>query len=435
MSSSQPVLRLAYMRIEKLFFSAFFLTYLAAAWSLLVTESGIGWAYSDAKNFHIPVIQDIISNWPNPSYRPGLIAMAPGYHWIIATACKSIGLSDVESVAQAAFIFNSFTALVFFSSSWVIIKKLTSDAFIRAACLMLCSASSYTMFSWTWAVTDLSSVAVLAVASAMVAGGQKTYSLAFSFITLTGAFIRQNLITLALAPLLWQVLQWFNLGKKPSSSQVVMITSPLLVAAGFVFFLLKVWGGLSPPDRNHTGSLAATSVGLLHILAFFGFISLPALMAVGPKHLKTIFSRYRPVSVLVIAGVCFVLAFVSNLVGYENQYGSVVWSALRISGEYFGTASSIFVSFSLTFIGAVFFCLMMDASTRSLEMRSIVICLALFLAPHVLMSLHYQRYLEPVALFSIATWVAYASLSRKQVAAICAVYALYFGLSTVRILV
>jgi hypothetical protein len=423
------------MRIERLFFSAFFLTYLVAAWWLLITESGNGWAYNDARNFHIPVIQDIITNWPDPSYRPGLIAMAPGYHWIIATACKTIGLSAVDSVAQAAFVFNSFTALLFFSSSWIIIKRLTSDAFIRAACLILCSASSYTLFSWTWAVTDMASIAVVALASAMVVGGQKTYSVAFSFITLSGAFIRQNLITLALAPLLWQILQWFNLRKKPSSAEFVMIAAPILIAASFVFLLMHVWGGLSPPDRNHTGSLAATSVGLLHILAFFGFISLPALLAVGPTHLQTIFSRYRSKSLLVIAGGCLVLGFVSRVVGYEDQYGSVVWSALRISGDYFGAASSILVSSFLAFVGAVFLFLMIDASTTSLEIRAIVICLALFLAPHVLMNLHYQRYLEPVAMFSIASWVAYASLGRKQVAAICAVYALYFGLSTARILV
>ncbi len=291
----------------------------------------IGWAASDAKVFHIPVINEFIRSGIHFDYKIAL-AMFPGMHIVFAEIAKLFGITALSPDGWAAFAIQPLFAALYLVGLNYIFSRIRLSPSNRALALLINLGSSYLLYSWLWPVTDLSAFVCYLGATIVIMCERSpslTSSIAYALLVLGAAFFRQNFVSLSAGPLILLFLNTTprNWGRAILKNWHVML--PIIVGLAFVAYLYHIWGGLIPPnaDQNHLSHHGIVWHSIAHVVALTGLIGWPFAVILATEYYRATGKLDWPniTAAAVVSALC-VLLIPMTLNRPAGRWASMVWS-------------------------------------------------------------------------------------------------------------
>lgn len=134
------------------------IAFLIGVFSIWVLAPPRGWAADDARIWHFPVIDFLITNGYRLDYDPDLIAMFPGMHLFFAFFARLLGIKQLSFDGLQAFLIQSILGLFFLFGLFRIVRQLAVDLLSTLLLITPVLSSSYVWYSWVWPTPDLGSL-------------------------------------------------------------------------------------------------------------------------------------------------------------------------------------------------------------------------------------------------------------------------------------
>lgn len=377
-----------------------------------------GWAACD-QPYHIQQIDYFIQHPENWLHYPDpwQTATFPGFHLLVALMARLLG---VEALSPDSWfrIIPFFFGLLALGVLWRAFRGLSQNGHAAVVLCLPILWSNYFYLPSLFLVTE--SAAYLGYSLLLLA--YLEFPRRSAFIGLTGAatvFVRQIFLPVTLTPL---VLAFFQSWQSSAAIRRLLVA----IGPGLLLFALYyfAWGGPVPHEElgEHGGHAllepgpVIQSLGLLGVLAVpYGFITLPALRALGPRRILAIAIGAAFVALL----VWVLLPTTRDL--EAGRAGSVIWILARS-----WPLDSFHAPLVLPCLMAG--CAALGAIIEFARARRYwpieLVMFALYVAGLSLQRLSYQRYSEFVTLVLLsATAARCGSTPRLGIAMFVAVFA------------
>ena len=410
---------------------------LTVAYALLVIPviiSGKGGTNEagDARQYHEPVIETMVEQWPSPDIVNYRSTTSPGYHLLMAGLMKLTGAETVRApvvrLANAGLTWILVAAVFWWASGFC-------GAWLSLALTAPLLLSSYTLGGGIWLTTDTPAWGFIALA---VGGSIATQRITPARLGLLGLFatlavsIRQvhvwaiapiGLLAVLSGPLRGWVPRWIRVGDDTTRASwgrfawgLVCALAPAALLAYFVW----IWGGLTPPeyrDKHDVGANPATFAFALSLCAIFGVYFLPA--AIDEIRRGALKNKWLWLCV----GIGLLVAIVpaTDFVRIEHADGTRwnprdngwLWKPIvKMAPDLFGRTSVVILLLAPLGAGVVWLLRQAAVSAgRGAPANVLLLTMLGWLGAQSMNSLAWQRYFEPMILMGLI-WLAAMALPR-----------------------
>jgi hypothetical protein len=287
---------------------------------LFFTAGNYAW---DQDNYHVPAILQIRAHWPFIDLdRDVLSAIAPGYHWFLATLSLVLGtdLTVLRTINLAV----SFLVLVVLYR-WLRTHLGPIDSAILLSPL---ATSNFFIKSSAWVVTDNASLLLVATVLIGILRPQRQLRLGLLGIVAAAAVFVRQINAWLVGPLL---LRWYRSVPERTTSYspiwrviaLATISSPLFVLA----WLYASWNGLVPP-RWQEAAFRISLSGIAYLAVVFLMFSL---FVFGVETLVREVRRLDKRLLLVALGIGLIIATVSPTTysHADGRWGGYFWAVVE----------------------------------------------------------------------------------------------------------
>src|ERR1700730_6192464 len=256
------------------------IAFLIGVFSIWVLAPPRGWAADDARIWHFPVINFLITNGYRLYYDPDLIAMFPGMHAFFAFFARLLGIKQLSFDGLQAFLIQSILGLFFLFGLFKIVRQLAVDLLSTLLLIVPVVSSSYVLYSWVWPTPDLGSLTFyiwMVVLLLKEPPLNSSVAITFSGLTAGAMLFRQSNAVLGFSLIPNVALR--ILVSRPRFSDLWSIGLALLPAVTALLgigFLLLIWGHVVPPHFvNYHSAKGLNVVNGVHTLALSGLVCWP----------------------------------------------------------------------------------------------------------------------------------------------------------------
>ncbi|BAR54385.1 hypothetical protein ACVIWV_001046 [Bradyrhizobium diazoefficiens] len=391
------------------------IAFLIGVFSIWVLAPPRGWAADDARIWHFPVIDFLITNGYRLDYDPDLIAMFPGMHLFFAFFARLLGIKQLSFDGLQAFLIQSILGLFFLFGLFRIVRQLAVDLLSTLLLITPVLSSSYVWYSWVWPTPDLGSLTFytwMVVLLLKEPPLSPSVSIAFSGLTAGAMLFRQSNAVLGFSLIPNVAPRILSRSRSSDLSSIGLALLPALTALLGIGFLLLIWGHVVPPHFvNYHSAKGLNVVNGVHTLALSGLVCWPfALLLLRNQ-------GYRPtilIPVAAAASVLTLLCYLSVPLDYDKdagRWGSLVWTIEQSLAPFH--LGSLFVCATI-FVGATIWTLV---GVRCWQVRQIapeISLFCVFAAGLLFEYMSWQRYVEPQLLISLSVFCAREKLNSLE---------------------
>jgi len=202
----------------------------------------------DQELWHLPAIRQIAGHWPMLDLRAdSLSAIAPGYHYFLATLAQVLGTSELPLR-----LVNWWISLAVIVLLYIQVRRVSRP--LTAGILLLpLAASNFFVKSASWIVTDNISLLLVALTLVTLCGDKRSrgHTLPTSLLASCATAVRQVNVWLVAPISLGLALDsgWIGARKQKrlSLGRILLFTLFALLPGFVVAVLFHAWGGLVPP--------------------------------------------------------------------------------------------------------------------------------------------------------------------------------------------
>jgi hypothetical protein len=342
---------------------------------------------------------------------PGNSDALPGQHILLAWAARALGYRALDSTTVPIRLLHATFGLVFSLLLFLFLYRLRRDdsqknrLWTTLALWISVAPSFYFIQSSIFISTDMPAATIYLVFLYLAV----FHSQAIVAITLSATaliFWRQIYAPVLAAPLLANPKRFCG---------PFLLT--LAVPAAVLLFYIMHFGGFTPSNSTDEylpeslfqvdlNSMGGLHIGffpqsILHAFAFLGLVS-PIYLTIFSTVIQT---AYRTKATIITASVISLLIAAIWIIVPSTfdlgagRSGSIVWNLGRIGPIWSNHSLMVLL---LGIIGAVFVTPLIVLGTKHDEIRPVLLGFVLYIAGLILMPLAFQRYVEPVALISLA---------------------------------
>jgi hypothetical protein len=283
----------------------------------------------DQAEYHLPAIRQIHASWPRLDLaRDTLSAVAPGYHYVLATVALVIGPGEAG--------LRIVNMLVGFAAVYLL-YRFARNRFppARAFVLLLPFVlSNFVIKSAAWIVTDNAGLATAILTLLLLFDGRLSNpfdprpGLAAAIATM----VRQLNVWLMAPVLLRMFLTAASVPEKgqarPKGASAFIGLAAALSPAVVIAFLFRAWHGLVPPAWRDT-SLSFSLCPLSYLLSVFGLLGF---FYLGALRTGLGWSRPKDPLILALAALGFAAASLSptSYSPDQGRWGGYFWGAASV---------------------------------------------------------------------------------------------------------
>jgi hypothetical protein len=386
---------------------------LIGVFSIWVLAPPRGWAATDSRYYHFPIINFLITNGYRLDYDPDIIAMFPGMHVFFAFFARLLGIKQLSFDGLQALLIQSILGLFFLFGLFKIVRELAVGPLSTLLLIVPVVSSSFVLYSWVWPTPDLGSLTFyiwMVVLLLKEPPLSSSVAIIFSGLTVGAMLFRQSNAVLGFS--LIPVVAFRMLVNRPRSSDLWSIGLALLPAVTALLgigFLLLIWGHVVPPHFvNYHSVRGLNVVSAVHTLALSGLVCWPfALILLRGQG----FRRTVLVPVAATAIVLTLLCYLFVPLTYDKdagRWGSLIWTI-----EHFLASShlgSLFVCATI-FVGATIWMLVGVRCWQARQIAPEISLFCVFAAGLLFEYMSWQRYVEPQLLISLSVFCAREKLN------------------------
>lgn len=387
------------------------LAFLLLTWPVILSGRGGTSEASDQDTYHLPTIRSFEAQWPRPDLRDYASATTPGYHLALAAFAR------VVSPRQAHLqLFASLFSLALALAAWRIAARWV-DPWAALALTAPLACSAYFIGSAIWLVTDNAALLWTALALGGAVGLAPTPARVtrWGLYATLATLIRQTSVWVAgpvalAAALMGPPARYVPAPLRSAADgrrgwgAIAACTPAIAAPFAVVVAFALLWHGLTPPSLAAENDRGVNPMMPAMVLAVFGGVGvffLPAFVRTWRELLRV----DAPTIAAVVGALALALAFPTTFDRDAGRWGGAVWRVVRVAPA-FADRSLVFPP--LAAVGALVLCRAWSAAraaARGRDAAMLFIGLAGWTAALAAGSLAYQRYVEPLALMSLA-WLA-----------------------------
>ena len=386
----------------------------------------------DARNYHEPVIETMVEQWPSPDIVHYRSTTSPGYHLLIAGLMKLTGAESVRApivrFANALLTWGLVAAVCWWASAFC-------GAWLALALTAPLLLSPYTLGGGIWLTTDTTAWCFVALAVGGAVATTRATPARLGMLGLCSTLavgVRQahiwtiapiGLLAVLCGPFRSWVPRWIRVGDDTDRASwgrflwgLACALAPLALLVWFVW----LWGGLTPPeyrDKHDVGVNPATFAFALSMCAVFGVYFLPA--ALG--EIKGGALKNKWLWLCIGIGLLVAIVPATDWVRIERTDGTRwnprdngwLWKPIvQQAPDLFGRTSVVILLLSPMGAGVVWLLRQAAVSAgRGAQANMLLLTMLGWLGAQSMNSLAWQRYFEPMILMGLA-WLAAMALPR-----------------------
>lgn len=369
------------------------------------------WATIDGADWHLPQVAYFTEHGPSLVY-PAKSATGPLYHWVAASyhqwlpGTEPLSFVRLRGLNLAIFGLYLLTCLALFT-------RLSGDRMTGALLVLVAAGTPYLGLAALYPVTE----GLTALLFALFFLGLFYPGPGGTWLQVMGA----PLLTLCRQSY-WPLTCLTLLGVKPGQPAAVLARRivPFLLSSLAMLTMYLAWGGLTPPrfQNIHAQQSALPLLPLIGTLAFIGIAGLAVTLPCWRRLLES--KRLLMLGLALALGAVIFLDALPHPA--ESMADSIVWRVAKLSRDWLGF-SVLIVPLLLNGLLTLFTLLRLGPG--ALETRYEGWGLVLFSLSSMASPFAYQRYIEPITFFLLATFLARTRPGMNRLLLTCSAFTAY----------
>lgn len=369
------------------------------------------WATIDGTDWHLPQIAYFAEHGPSLVY-PAKSATGPLYHWVAASYHQWLPGSEPLSFMRLRGLNLAIFGL-YLLTCFALFTRLSGDRMTGALLLLIAAGTPYLGLAALYPVTEGLTALMFALFVTGLfhpgAGGSWLQMVAAPLLTLC----RQSY---------WPLTCLTLLGVKPGQSAAMLARRilPFLLSSLALLAMYLAWGGLTPP-RFQNIHAQQSAVPLLPLIGTLGFLGIAGL-AVTLPYWRALLQHTR--LILLCAALSVGAVIYMDVLAHppESMTDSIVWRMAALSRDGFGFS---LLMLPLLVNGLLTLFTLLRLGPGALETRYEGWCLVLFSLSSMASPFAYQRYIEPITFFLLATFLARTRPDINRLLLTCGAFTAY----------